>query len=172
MAKEKPSLQLWSMCNLEEDEEPVEAMLEETALSMPDLETKATGSLLQWTTLRQMLPGSSSSDRVFHNTQIFQMASSSPSMSTESRILRSSLTASPQAPLPVHSLLRWTLPVNSLVSNPELYPSRSTKISREASMPRSLEASSGTTLKKTNSGLFTRAMEGMHLRGRSRSRSP
>nr|UVF24224.1 P4 movement protein [Cherry luteovirus A] len=169
---ENRSLQLWSMCNLREDEEPVEAMLEETELSMPDLETRATSSLLQWTTLRPTTLGSLSSDPRFHSTQIFRMASSSPSTSIESQILRSSISASQPAQLPARLLLNWTLPERQLQSSPKSYPSRSTKALPEVSTPSSSEGSSGTAPKRINSGSFTRAVGRLTSRGKSRSPSP
>nr|QMT58419.1 movement protein [Peach associated luteovirus]QMT58459.2 movement protein [Peach associated luteovirus]QMT58464.1 movement protein [Peach associated luteovirus] len=148
--------QLWSTYNLEDGEEPVEVLQEETELLAPDLETTATGSLLQWTTSIQPPAGSLSSDPTFHSTQIFQMAYSSPSTSIKSRTLLSSMSRTRPAPLVGHSLSRLILPGNKPISSLGLYPSLCQRDSLEGSKLGSSVDSSGTPLRRINSGLSTR----------------
>ncbi|UVH27310.1 movement protein [Prunus mahaleb associated luteovirus] len=147
-------------------------MQEETEYLVPDQGIAATGSLLQWTTSRPMIPGQSSSDPLFHSTQIFQMAYSSPSTSIKSRILRSSSSRTRPAPLPGHSLLRLTLPGSSPILNLESYPSQSRKALPEVSSPRSSEDSSGIRLRRISSSSSTKEMARQRSRGSSAYRSP
>ncbi|UVH27284.1 movement protein [peach-associated luteovirus 2] len=168
---ESQSLPLWSMCNLTEDDDPQEVMLEETQYQMPDQEFAATSSLLQWTTLRPTRLGSLNSDLLFHSTQIFQMASSSPSTSIKSRISRSAISRSRPAPLPGHSLLRLTLPGNNPTLNLESYPSQSIKDTPGVSQQNLSGDSSGTPRKRISSIFSTKGMGRQTSRGSSSSRS-
>nr|QDZ71257.1 movement protein [Cherry-associated luteovirus] len=164
--------QLWSTYNLAEEEEPVEAMQEETEYLIPDQGIASTGSLLQWTTSRPTIPGQSSSDPLFHSTQIFQMAYSSPSTSIRSRILRSSSSRTRPAPLAGHSLLRLTLPASNPIFGLESSPSQSQKALPEVSSPRSSEDLSGTRLRRISSSSSTKEMGRQKSRGSSIFRSP
>ncbi|UVH27296.1 movement protein [Mume associated luteovirus] len=166
------SLQLWSMCNLQEDEEPLEASLEETQYLMPEREMQACVSLLQWTTLRPTNLGSLNSAPRFHSTQISQMAFSSPSMSIKSQISKCSLSHSPAPPVPGHSQLRLILPGNQPEWNHDSSPSLLRNSSPEASPRKRSGGSSGFLRRMISSTSSSKGMDRTSSRGSSSSRSP